>query len=1024
MYIITTRKKIFREVLSKTKICERIVPIDKFLFELEEYPKDSLKRILDNHLKYREFSAREMVIKHEDLILPRLGFPHNIDYFVDIIPEGIAKEDLTDFVRRAEIIKIAKKEELQTLTDEEKLLLSIISITISISLEDLEKIFNHFAEELGYEKERISKVLAQLDNWLRYKTEKIFYEPILKVGFYHSSYRHVVFEELVQKEELIKKIFNFIFQFENMLTKTWIPVAIVNHLDILPEEVVNLLIESWSSLDPFLSTTSGICLVDRFNDLPNHLKEFFLENFLKEGFCYRDIVLAHMIERYDSLPELLKSTLIAGLNYEPQPSTIKPPKDRLSQLQFRCDEPDNLDLIERNIGVYTMDALLKYYDTLPEELKGKVAEFSESEMIKVRGDLASALMKNYKILPPDLLRFIPQILDDGEIRVCVGESIVSNYNKLPDDIKDRLFVLWGKIDLREKTEIARCMISYYEDLPQEVKTLLTNAVEEGYEELILSVCNPIIFLYDYSSDSRKVFMEKSIERLNEQPLIESADSLHMRGLFINCAMLKLNKLPEVVKEYVLRNWKTLNENDIPKFLSRVSEYWDNFPEKAADIFYEALRSKNSTTVTVAVLEAVKEYSRMPFEITRMLPAAIEKAKPSEKALLLDPYYKLQESILENWDILPVEIREFAFSEEKTITISKTLGLINVITQMFENYSKFPERVNKYIWAVMRNLTEDTKEFIIASTFLKMKKSPNAERFFSCLVKNPQIRMKLISHILGNYYEIHDSLKDAIFEVLRDDDPDIRFHLAMGISVHYDNLPKAVQDLGLEITETLSQGKRNSVLACFGFMFVEKEKFKEAQTFFEKILEEFPENEMALAFLCEISMILGEKEEKMDYLDKIDEILPTEKGNWCLIWLAYRFAEKQMFEVTKEIYERILGKNLKNENDIASVCEISILLGEYTIAGEYLNKMEDSENSEIRLLFAFFSLCLSAFQDKDCILQFNRLLKRFAKISIDQLTNIWNSSYIELVINERAKEENKLILLDAIKLLKGEVSADD
>jgi len=109
--IITTRKNVFKKVLRKTKISERIPGIEKHVFEIKEYPENSLIKILENHLDYRKILTKQMIMRNKDLIVSRLSFPHNIDYFVDILPEKVEDKELRKFAKKAERIKKAKRED-------------------------------------------------------------------------------------------------------------------------------------------------------------------------------------------------------------------------------------------------------------------------------------------------------------------------------------------------------------------------------------------------------------------------------------------------------------------------------------------------------------------------------------------------------------------------------------------------------------------------------------------------------------------------------------------------------------------------------------------------------------------------------------------------------------------------------------------------------------------------------------------------------------------------------------------------
>lgn len=852
--IITTRKSAFKKVLRKTKISERIPGIEKHVFEIKEYPENSLIKILENHLDYRKILAKQRVMKKKDLIISRLCFPHNIDYFVDILPEGVEESELSKFAQKAERIKKAKKEEFRLLEDAEKFALWILSATIEIEVEEWKRLHVSLMEDFGYEKAEFSHVREELEDWLRYRKEESFGESKYYVRFYHDSYFFATFEELLRAKEFLGKIYLRLSQFEDLEAKRLLPFTITYNLKEMPSEVVNLLPKLWNDKDSYVGANTGICLVDKYNELPEHLKEFLRENFLRELFL-RDPVLAHMIERYDDLPEILEELLIKALDYDPKSLECSRTKaeesmpdiksyrlemDQLiSDLGFELPDRnsdslilddlrvDEMLVVRFRLGPLTMGSLIRHYEDLPQKIKRRVVDFSESKTIAIRGELANGILENYEILPNDLQNLVPKILMDEKIKSRIGASIVSNYERLPEDIREDLFVIWERSTLDEKEDILGTLVHRYDELPDNVQRLIEDIPREGNERLILCICWNLFLFYDQISDPKKSLLTRCMSRLIQGPLIKSED-----GDFGKCSALKSwtimkekgyvfkssvimrifwnwERYPRLFQDYAANNWKELEGMPMDDFFKSLFEKHDVFPELAENILYESLTGKDIDVATSAVSEAIKNYSKLSFEIAQIMPSVIERIK-TDKNLFSLSCHELRTSIIDNWDELPEDIRGFVFLKREARDFIELSGEIRFLEYMFENYEKFPGRAKEYLKDLLESTREKVRNYIITNIFDKVSKSSYSGDLFSCLEGNLETRIFVNNLMVANYRGIDRSLKRLIFAAARDKNTKVRYNLAISIVDVYDDVPRAIQDLALEISKNLPPKERKKI----------------------------------------------------------------------------------------------------------------------------------------------------------------------------------------------------------------------
>ena len=950
--IISTRKNILREILQKTKIIETIPEIKDFIYEIKEYPKESLLKILENHLDYKKFPGRALIMKHKDQIVSRLIFPHNIDILINILPEDVEEKKLNRFIKDAERIKLAKKKEFQTFTNEEKLVLYIMSTTIFISINDLKQTYYSLIEKLEYEKINISEILEKIKDWLRFDTKEFLDESISLVKFYHASYYRAVSEELLKGKKFTEIVFSETFQYASSYTKSWMCIAISINLETLPIEVINLLTKLWNDRSSYVSNRSKICFVDNYRKLPQNLKDFFLKEFHEE-FSYKDVTIGFMIEQYDKIPEILKSALIQILDFKPE--SFFPRKTDRDKMLFN-------DAIEFIIGPNTMQALIKNYDQLPFNIRKKVFEFSKSEITPIKGNLASSIIENYNILPNNLKKLIPTLIKDDKIKEFVGKSIISNYDKLTENIRVKFFKLWEKVDLEGKKRIIRAMTIYYDRLPNKVKNILDQVIEGGNEELLLEICHPLPDKFEQMEKSQKFLRLKAMEKLNQISLTQSENALCSRGFLITSIMSNFNTLPSILQNYAIKNWRSIDELHQGKFFHQIYELWEDYPELITNIFYDALREEKSAVAITAASLIIKDYSKLPFEITRMIPSIIKNARLNDKnarlndkITIIDPYYELQKNIINNWDNLPDEIQEFVFYKRK-INFSFSDSLLKEIefqSYIAANYHKFPKRANEHFKYIIENIGEKERDYLIGFLFHATKKSPYAVSIFSYLKENLDVQFHFVSYILTFYQEVHFSLKNYIFDEVKNGTLEDRIIVAINIINKYNHVPRAVQDLVPEILTTLPTKEKYRILAFWANNLVEQKNYEDARNLYKKILKKYPRHEIT----------------------------------------------------------------------IANICELSLIMKEYTETEKYLKKIINSSNSIISIISAYFALYLSILLGKDYSSDLEKLLEKYYKIPKDQEIK-WKFSNIELMIEKTVKGKNKSVLSIILKLLKREISIEE
>ena len=100
--------------------------------------------------------------------------------------------------------------------------------------------------------------------------------------------------------------------------------------------------------------------------------------------------------------------------------------------------------------------------------------------------------------------------------------------------------------------------------------------------------------------------------------------------------------------------------------------------------------------------------------------------------------------------------------------------------------------------MLENAREKVRNYIITSIFDKVSKSPHSADLFSYIMENMETRIFINSLIVANYREVDRSLKHLVFDAAKDQDTKVRYNLAINIAEVYDSLPRAIQDLMLEI----------------------------------------------------------------------------------------------------------------------------------------------------------------------------------------------------------------------------------
>jgi len=845
--IITTRKSVLEEVLRKTKFAERIPNIEKQIYEIKEYPKESLLKILENHLDYAKIPKKEEIMQDSDYITSKLLFPHNIDYFISSLPEKFEKKELVKLVEKAERIKIAKREEFKLLKDEEKLALWIISATLEIEVKEWKNLYFSLIEDIyGYKERKFSEIKKRIDNWLRYIMKESYNGSTFSVRYYHPSYFPVAFEELCQEEQILKKIYSKIIESENLKAKRYLPYTISYNLEKLPVEIINLLMKLWKDKDMFVQTFVGIGFIDKYCEFPDYLKTFFRENFLNDQYYPRDGVIAHMIDNYDKIPKILKKILVKGLDYnwkkdqfgkmKTEKSVVDsnlnlsnldsfisdlgfemPKSDSKYDLKFDLDDLkiENMYLATFILGPVTMNSFIKNYGNLPQDMQKRIIDFSDSNIPEIRGGLADAILTNYEILSNDLKNLIPKILKDEKIKSKIGTSIISNYKKLPRNIRKRLFIIWEKANLDEKETIISYILYHYIELPHNVKKLIENTIQEGNNRLIFCIFLDLLKSYDTLSAPKKFLLMTCVEKSKNIFLSKSEKNIYNREHFFNFDIIleiirNWEKFPKSFHNYVINNWQELYGMELDVFFRSLFEKFNVFPTLVENILYQSLKNEKLDITISAISGAINNYNKLSFEIIQMIPSVIENIVSNDEITFMS-YNKLREDILENWNELPKDIKEIVFYRKEIKYFFNLIEEITFLECMFKNYSKFPYEARKYLRDLLKNSREKVRYYIISHIFDTVSKYPYADDLFSYIGKDQEIQIYINSLIISKYQEVDNSLKQMIFNATKHKDIKIRYDLAISIIDSYEDLPNAVQDLLPEISKSLSIEDKNKIL---------------------------------------------------------------------------------------------------------------------------------------------------------------------------------------------------------------------
>ena len=252
---------------------------------------------------------------------------------------------------------------------------------------------------------------------------------------------------------------------------------------------------------------------------------------------------------------------------------------------------------------------------------------------------AKAIVSNYDKLPDnvrDVILFdsdiILNLVNDKENSILLSKAIVSNYDKLPDNVRDILFKLAD--DKGISLTISNALASNFDKLPSRVANeLLMKLV--NYEENNLTIARTIVSNYDKLPDNVRDILfkladDKGISLTISNALASNFDKLPSR--VANELLMKLStfkaaipsisrtivsnydKLPDNVRD-ILFKLADDKENSILLSKAIVSNY-DKLPDNVRDILFKLIKNKNISRYVLGTL--IIENAKSPEELTKKL----------------------------------------------------------------------------------------------------------------------------------------------------------------------------------------------------------------------------------------------------------------------------------------------------------------------------------------------------------------------------------------------------------------------
>jgi hypothetical protein len=354
------------------------------------------------------------------------------------------------------------------------------------------------------------------------------------------------------------------------------------------------------------------------------------------------------------------------------------------------------------------------------------------------------------------------LLNPDTNELLVAEFILKEYEIIPEEVRNELLL---KLSISPKYHVAikalTLIVKNYDFLPENIKNIIFNVNELDRGTLLIALKE------EYLSLSNKTRLDILKTYLERPYLGRMAD-------FIAFAIEKdFDNIPEEEQDkfFSIKEDKQGIGGITKFFYNPVKANFNKIPKgKREHILFRAIRHSHVSKDPLLQQIIIENYEKLPEDFPKLI---FQLAREKEN-------YYIKEKIKENFEILPVNVRE----ELLGILIENEYSFETALELICKYYHNLPTHLQNLLYKYAESDNNLTLHKIARNIILNFEHMPEkAKELLFTILEKDLTAWYTMREIVGNYTKFPAKAKELLFNLVEKN-----FDIMEPVKKHFDSLP--------------------------------------------------------------------------------------------------------------------------------------------------------------------------------------------------------------------------------------------